>query len=57
MTHKLTDKQKLTLWTERRLASYRTSCELDGYDLAESAIAYEQAEERLDSLRRQYGAE
>ena len=57
MASKLTEKQKNTLWQQRRVASYQASCRLEGLTLTESASAYEQAEARLDSLRRQYGAE
>ena len=60
MENKLTETQKNTLWQQRRVASYQASCRLDGLTLAEPASAYEQAdaaEARLDSLRRQYGAE
>ena len=55
MTSKLTDKQKATLWHQRRAASYQASCLLAGYTLSEPAITLEQADERLTSLRRQYG--
>lgn len=57
MAHKFTEKQKNTLWQQRRLASYQASCALAGYSLPESAIAGDLSAERLDSLRRQYGAE
>ncbi|RPE01402.1 DUF2559 family protein [Candidatus Pantoea deserta] len=57
MANKLTEKQKNTLWQQRRIASYQASCRLEGLILAEPTSAYERAEERLDSLRRQYGAE
>ncbi len=57
MANKLTEKQKNTLWQQRRVASYQASCRLEGLTLAEPVSAYEQAEARLDSLRRQYGAE
>lgn len=56
MSGKLTDKQKSTLWQQRRSASYQASCRLEGYTLVEPALSSsEQAEERLASLRRQYG--
>ena len=57
MANKLTEKQKNTLWQQRRVASYQASCRLEGLTLAEPVSAYEQAEARLNSLRRQYGAE
>lgn len=57
MASKLTEKQKNTLWQQRRVASYQASCRLEGLTLAEPASTYEQAEARLESLRRQYGAE
>lgn len=57
MANKLTEKQKNTLWQQRRVASYQASCQLEGLTLAEPASAYEQADARLESLRRQYGAE
>jgi hypothetical protein len=55
MTSKLTEKQKATLWQQRRVASYQASCRLAGYTFSESSIDAERAEERLASLRRQYG--
>jgi hypothetical protein len=55
MTSKLTEKQKATLWQQRRAASYQASCRLAGYPASEPMIEAEQAEERLASLRRQYG--
>lgn len=56
MTSTLTDKQKATLWQQRRAASYQASCRLAGYTLNESSLTPEQASVRLTSLRRQYGA-
>ena len=53
MTSKLTEKQKATLWQQHRAASYQASCRLAGY--SPSDIILEQADERLASLRRQYG--
>ncbi|WP_130832280.1 YhfG family protein [[Erwinia] mediterraneensis] len=56
MTGKLTEKQKSTLWQQRRSASYQASCRLEGLMLAEPVLSSsEQAAERLASLRRQYG--
>ncbi|MBD9646212.1 MULTISPECIES: YhfG family protein [Pantoea] len=55
MTSKLTEKQKATLWQQRRAASYQASCRLAGYTYSEALIDAEHAEERLESLRRQYG--
>jgi len=55
MPQKLTEKQKATLWLQRRAASYQASCRLSGYTLTEPAVTAEQAEDRLASLRRQYG--
>lgn len=55
MTSKLTEKQKATLWQQRRAASYQASCSLAGYTSSEPLIDAEHAEERLASLRRQYG--
>jgi len=57
MANKLTEKQKNTLWQQRRIVSYQASCRLEGFTLAEPTSSYDQAEARLDSLRRQYGAE
>ncbi|OQP35652.1 YhfG family protein [Pantoea latae] len=57
MASKLTEKQKNTLWQQRRIASYQASCRLENLILAEPASTYDRAEARLDSLRRQYGAE
>ncbi|WP_239953526.1 YhfG family protein [Pantoea sp. Z09] len=57
MASKLTEKQKNTLWQQRRIASYQASCRLEDLILTEPASTYDQAEARLDSLRRQYGAE
>ena len=57
MANKLTEKQKNTLWQQRRIASYQASCRLEDLILTEPASTYDQAEARLDSLRRQYGAE
>ncbi|MCE0492188.1 DUF2559 family protein [Pantoea sp. Mb-10] len=53
MTSKLTDKQKNTLWQQRRLANYQASCRLAGYTLSD--IPLDDADARLASLRRQYG--
>lgn len=55
MTSKLTDKQKSALWQQRRSASYQASCRLNRLTLSEPQMTLEQAEERLASLRRQYG--
>jgi len=55
MISKLTEKQKATLWQQRRAASYQASCRLAGYTLSDAVMDAEQAEERLTSLRRQYG--
>jgi len=55
MPHRLTEKQKVTLWQQRRAASYQASCKLSGYTLNESAMPAGQADDRLASLRRQYG--
>ncbi|MBN6032397.1 YhfG family protein [Pantoea ananatis] len=55
MANKLTDKQKAALWQQRRNASYRASYRLEGFTLTEPEIKGEDAEERLASLRRQYG--
>ncbi|QDY43285.1 YhfG family protein [Candidatus Pantoea soli] len=55
MTSQLTEKQKATLWQQRRAASYQASCRLAGFTVNEAVITAEQAEERLASLRRQYG--
>lgn len=56
-THKpLTDNQKNRLWQQCRSASYQASCRLEGLTLIEPGISAAQAEERLSSLRRQYGA-
>jgi len=57
MANKLTEKQKNTLWQQRRIASYQASCRLEDLILTEPASTYDRAEERLDSLRRQYGVE
>ncbi|MBA2817540.1 YhfG family protein [Candidatus Pantoea persica] len=57
MASKLTEKQKNTLWQQRHVASYQASCRQEGLTLAKPASTYEQAEARLESLRRQYGAE
>ncbi|MCZ4059980.1 DUF2559 family protein [Pantoea sp. LMR881] len=54
MANKLTDKQKSTLWQQRRGVSYQASCRLEGLALNE-AIKGEDAQARLASLRRQYG--
>lgn len=53
MTSKLTEKQKATLWQQRRAANYQASCRLAGY--TPSDITQELPEDRLASLRRQYG--
>jgi len=53
MANKLTDKQKAA--QQRRNASYRASCRLEGFTLTEPEIKGEDAEARLASLRRQYG--
>lgn len=53
MTSQLTEKQKATLWQQRRMASYQASCRLAGYVLTD--ITAEQNDDRLESLRRQYG--
>ena len=55
MASKLTDKQKSTLWQQRRSTSYQASCRLEGFTLLEPTLSGDQAEERLTSLRRQYG--
>ncbi|CAH6169385.1 YhfG family protein [Pantoea agglomerans] len=31
MANKLTEKQKVTLWRQRRSASYQASCRLEGW--------------------------
>jgi hypothetical protein len=55
MANKLTDKQKTTLWQQRRSASYQASCRLEGLTFNEAGVKGEAAEARLASLRRQYG--
>ncbi|MBE5253159.1 MAG: DUF2559 family protein [Enterobacterales bacterium endosymbiont of Blomia tropicalis] len=55
MANKLTEKQKSTLWQQRRAACYQASCRLEGLVLNEPALKGEDAQTRLESLRRQYG--
>ncbi|WP_215787050.1 YhfG family protein [Pantoea dispersa] len=55
MSSKLTEKQKITLWQQTRAANYQASCKLAGYTLNEPVVESAQADDRLASLRRQYG--
>ena len=55
MANKLTEKQKVTLWQQRRSASYQASCKLEGFAPNETCLNSEDAAARLASLRRQYG--
>ncbi|MGK3142413.1 YhfG family protein [Pantoea sp. C2G6] len=55
MANKLTEKQKVTLWQQRRSASYQASCRLEGLTPTETSVRSEDAAARLASLRRQYG--
>lgn len=55
MPAKLTDKQKVTLWQQHRLANFLASCRLEGLQPVEPAAGDQTAEQRLDALRRQYG--
>ena len=55
MANKLTEKQKATLWQQRRCASYQASCRLEGFSHNEPAVKGDEAAARLASLRRQYG--
>ena len=55
MANKLTEKQKVTRWQQRRSASYQASCRLEGFTPNEISVKSDDAETRLASLRRQYG--
>lgn len=55
MPVKLTDKQKITLWQQHRLANFLASCRLGGLQVIEPAVNEQTPEQRLDALRRQYG--
>lgn len=55
MANKLTEKQKVTLWQQRRSASYQASCRLEGFAPNETSVNSDDAAARLASLRRQYG--
>ncbi|MDU4094085.1 MAG: YhfG family protein [Pantoea sp.] len=55
MPTKLTEKQKATLWQQRRNANFLASSKLEGLSFAEVTLDAEQAEQRLAALRRQYG--
>jgi len=55
MANKLTEKQKVTLWQQRRSASYQASCRLEGFMPTETSVNSDDAAARLASLRRQYG--
>ncbi|MFV9670693.1 YhfG family protein [Pantoea sp. ARC607] len=55
MANRLTEKQKVTLWQQRRSASYQASCRLEGFAPTETSVNSDDAAARLASLRRQYG--
>ncbi|WP_275553514.1 YhfG family protein [Mixta sp. Marseille-Q2659] len=55
MPTKLTEKQKATLWQQRRNANFQASSKLEGLSFAEVTLNTEQATQRLAELRRQYG--
>ena len=55
MANKLTEKQKVTLWRQRRSASYQASCRLEGFMPNETSVNSDDAAARLASLRRQDG--
>ncbi|QKJ85318.1 hypothetical protein PMPD1_0338 [Paramixta manurensis] len=55
MSAKLTDKQKEALWQRRRNTNFQASTRLEGFAIAEVTLSAEQAQQRLQELRRQYG--
>ena len=55
MANRLTEKQKVTLWQQRRSDSYQASCRLEGFAPTETSVNSDDAAARLASLRRQYG--
>ncbi|QHM73525.1 YhfG family protein [Mixta intestinalis] len=55
MPTKLTEKQKATLWQQRRNANFLASSKLEGLMFVEVTLDTGQATERLQTLWRQYG--
>lgn len=51
---KLTDKQKAQLWERTRNANFQASRRLEGVDIPRVTLTDEQAQERLEALRRHY---
>ena len=51
---KLTDKQKSRLWEQQRNANFQASRRLEGVDSPLVTLSAQEAEVRLDELRRHY---
>ncbi|EEH95226.1 YhfG family protein [Citrobacter freundii] len=51
---KLTDKQKSRLWEQRRNTNFQASRRLEGVDIPRVTLSAEDAQARLEELRRHY---
>ncbi|MFS6815372.1 YhfG family protein [Citrobacter meridianamericanus] len=51
---KLTDKQKSSVWEQRRNANFQASRRLEGVDIPQVTLSAEDALARLEALRRHY---
>lgn len=51
---KLTDKQKSRLWEQQRNANFQASRRLEGVESALVTLSAEEAQARLEELRRHY---
>ncbi|MHB02817.1 DUF2559 family protein [Salmonella enterica] len=51
---KLTDKQKLRFWEQRRNVNFQQSCRLEGIEIPLVTLTADEALARLDELRRHY---
>ncbi|WP_075182573.1 YhfG family protein [Pantoea sp. 1.19] len=54
MARTLTDKQKATLWQQRRMHSFQASCRLDGISIVPVTLDDAALPARLMALRRHY---
>ncbi|XTZ38748.1 YhfG family protein [Salmonella enterica] len=54
MTKKLTDRQKSRLWEQQRNLNFQASRRLEGVECELVTLTAEQANARLETLRREY---
>lgn len=54
MAKKLTDRQKTLLWEQQRNVNFQASRHLEGIDSEPLTLTAEEANARIEALRRQY---